>query len=155
MCAARGCAPPCEIARAKYLTRCRAPRPAQVMYAHIHKVHHQFTFSVSIAATATHPVEYLFSNVLPFVAGPTLLGAHCATIYVWLIYRMGETMAHHSGYDFPWSMFTLLPFQGDARAHDLHHAAGGGVAPRSGNYGSFTKLWDRLGGTQLGEAKEA
>jgi sterol desaturase/sphingolipid hydroxylase (fatty acid hydroxylase superfamily) len=55
------------------------------IYAHIHKVHHAFTFSVSIAAVATHPIEYTISNVVPFVAGPTMLGSHCATIYVWLM----------------------------------------------------------------------
>ncbi len=82
-----------------------------VAYKYIHKVHHTFTFSVSIAAVATQcvcagrprtptapnnaytpnprsPVEYIVSNVIPFVAGPTLLGAHCATIYVWLIFRL-------------------------------------------------------------------
>jgi sterol desaturase/sphingolipid hydroxylase (fatty acid hydroxylase superfamily) len=63
-------------------------RPA--IYQHIHKVHHAFTYSVSIAAVATHPVEYTVSNVIPFVAGPTVLGAHCATTYVWLIFRLSE-----------------------------------------------------------------
>ena len=80
------------------------------VYAHVHKVHHAFTRSVSIAATATHPVEYILSNVLPFVAGPTLAGAHCATIYVWTIFRVGETVFHHSGYDFvSLSRTTLRP----------------------------------------------
>ena len=66
-------------------------RPA--IYQHIHKVHHAFTHSVSIAAVATHPVEYTISNVIPFVAGPTVLGAHCATTYVWLIFRLSASSA--------------------------------------------------------------
>lgn len=122
-----------------------------VLYAHVHKVHHAFTTTVCIAATATHPVEYVLSNVLPFVAGPTLLGAHAATLYVWLIYRMGETMAHHSGYDFPWSMFSLLPGQGSAVEHDLHHSK------QVGNYGSMFVFWDWACGTRVeagGEGKE-
>ena len=118
------------------------------LYSSIHKVHHAFTHSVCVAATATHPVEYILSNVLPFVAGPTLVGAHCATIYVWLIYRMGETMAHHSGYDFPWSMFTLLPFQGSAEEHDLHHSQ------NTGNYGSMFTVWDTLMRTRIEEKEE-
>jgi sterol desaturase/sphingolipid hydroxylase (fatty acid hydroxylase superfamily) len=69
----------------------------QAVYRHVHKLHHAFTHSVSIAATATHPLEYALSNVVPFVAGPTLLGAHCATMYAWIVFRVGETVVNHSG----------------------------------------------------------
>ena len=55
-------------------------------------------------------------------------------------------MAHHSGYDFPWSMFTLIPFQGSALEHDLHHSK------NTGNFGSFFTWWDYACGTQI--AKE-
>jgi sterol desaturase/sphingolipid hydroxylase (fatty acid hydroxylase superfamily) len=113
------------------------------IYAHVHKVHHAFTFSVSIAATATHPIEYIVSNVLPFVAGPTLLGAHCATIYLWTLYRTAETVFHHSGYDFPFMLFNLLPFQGSAVEHDLHHSI------NTGNFGSMFTVWDSLLGTKI------
>jgi sterol desaturase/sphingolipid hydroxylase (fatty acid hydroxylase superfamily) len=55
-----------------------------------------------------------------------------------------ETMAHHSGYDFPWSMFTLVPgLQGSAEEHDLHHSV------NTGNFGSFWTWWDRACGTQV------
>lgn len=113
------------------------------LYAHVHKVHHRFTHTVSIAATATHPLEYALSNVVPFVAGPTLLGAHCATLYVWIIFRVGETVFHHSGYDFPGTLWSLLPGQGSALEHDLHHSA------NTGNYGSMFVLWDTLCGTRI------
>ena len=113
------------------------------LYSHVHKVHHAFSHSVSIAATATHPLEYLLSNVLPFVAGPTLLGAHCATIYLWTLFRSAETVVHHSGYDFPFTLFSVLPFQGSALEHDLHHSK------NTGNFGSMFIIWDTVFGTRI------
>ena len=98
---------------------------------------------MSISAVATHPVEYLLSNVLPAMAGPTLLGAHAVTVWTWLVWRLGETMANHSGYCFPWSMYKLIPFQGTAEEHDLHHSA------NTGNYGSLFTFWDTLCGTHI------
>ena len=127
----------------------RALHSSQLLYARVHKFHHAWTQTTSFAAEATHPLEFVLCNALPFAAGPMLCGAHLATLYVWTVFRILETVAHHSGYELPTSMFTLLPFQGDARAHDLHHARGGGVAPKSGNYSSFFKHWDTLLGTEL------
>lgn len=118
------------------------------LYPYIHKVHHRFTHSVSIAATATHPIEYMVSNVLPFVAGPTLLGAHCVTIYVWVVFRLGETIFNHSGYALPWSMYSLLPFQGTATDHDVHHSV------NTGNFGSLFFFWDHLCGTHVEKVVE-
>lgn len=58
-------------------------------------------------------------------------------------------MTNHSGYDFPWSLWSVLPFQGSSYAHDAHHSVGGGLAARSGNYASFFGWWDALCGTEL------
>jgi sterol desaturase/sphingolipid hydroxylase (fatty acid hydroxylase superfamily) len=118
------------------------------IYSQIHKVHHAFYYTVAVSATATHPVEYILSNVIPFVAGPTLLGSHCITIYAWILLRVGETTVNHSGYSLPWSMYELLPFQGSAEDHCLHHSAGGGV-DRSGTFGSLFTFWDTVCGTHL------
>jgi sterol desaturase/sphingolipid hydroxylase (fatty acid hydroxylase superfamily) len=123
-----------------------------LLYASVHKVHHAWVQTTSIAAEATHPLEFVLCNVLPFATGPLVLGAHLATLYVWTVWRILETVAHHSGFELPTSMFTLLPFQGDSRAHDLHHSRGGGVLPRSGNFASFFKHCDVLGGTVLLES---
>lgn len=133
---------------------------SQLLYVNVHKFHHGWVQTSSVAAEATHPLEFVLCNVVPFAAGPLLLGAHLATLYVWTVWRVLETIAHHSGYELPTSMFTLLPFQGDARAHDLHHARGGSVFPASGNFASFFAHFDVLCGTVLrdggeGEGSEA
>ena len=89
------------------------------IYPYVHKVHHQFRTSIGIASEYAHPVEFLFSNVIPFVAGPTLCRAHYFTIFMWTILRIGETVDGHSGYEFPWSPYRLLPFSGSSTAHDF------------------------------------
>lgn len=77
------------------------------------------------------------------MAGPTLLGAHCVTIWAWLALRLTETVANHSGYGLPWSMFAVLPFQGSALDHDLHHSV------NTGNFGSLFTFWDSAMGTAV------
>jgi sterol desaturase/sphingolipid hydroxylase (fatty acid hydroxylase superfamily) len=115
------------------------------LYPHVHKVHHRFTHSVSIAAEATHPFEFVLGNALPFVAGPLLTGAHLFTLYMWTVWRIGETVANHSGYDLPWSVYSLIPGQGTATAHDLHHSV------NTGNFSSFFTHWDSWCGTAIHE----
>lgn len=119
----------------------------KAIYKYIHKVHHRFYYSVSLAAEATHPVEYILANVVPFSAGPVLLGAHAVTYYTWFVLRMIETVAHHSGYEFPWLCFSLLPFQGTSVEHDLHHSV------NTGNYASFFTWMDAAFGTAIPEEK--
>lgn len=59
---------------------------------------------------------------------------------IWLIYRIGETVQSHSGYDFPWFSVFNLPWGLGARAHDYHHSHNRGV------YGMYM-FWDRIMGT--------
>lgn len=119
------------------------------LYLNVHKLHHRWVQQVSIAAEATHPIEFVVSNVIPFAAGPLLSGAHLSLLYIWTIYRVFETISHHSGYELPTDMFAIVSFQGDTLAHDLHHSKGGGLSDRSGNYGSMSQFWDYLFNTQL------
>jgi hypothetical protein len=127
----------------------RTLHSSAALYARVHKQHHAWVQSSAIAAEATHPLEFVICNVVPFAAGPLLSGAHLSLLYLWLTWRVTETVAHHSGYELPTDMFAILPFQGDARAHDLHHARGGAVGGKSGNFGSFSKFWDTVMGTVI------
>ncbi len=68
------------------------------LYRNVHKTHHQFTYTVFFAAEHAHPVEWLLGNVIPFLAGPQLVGAHTAFVWVWIFTRISITLTNHSGY---------------------------------------------------------
>jgi len=113
------------------------------VYSIIHKKHHEYNITVSIAAEYAHPLEFVFSNLLPFAMGPKILGSqvHFATHLLWLIIRSMETVDGHSGYEFSWSPYRLLPLSGSSIYHNFHHSN------NVGNFGSFFTYWDTLCGT--------
>ena len=56
---------------------------------------------------------------------------HLATATLWyknsynnirLFMRTLETIDGHSGYEFSWSPYRLLPFSGSSEYHNFHHA---------------------------------
>ena len=53
---------------------------------------------------------------------------------------MQETTDAHCGYEWPFSLWRLLPFHGGPRRHDFHHEK------KCGCYGGFS-WWDRWMGT--------
>jgi len=114
-----------------------------------HKVHHEFNHTIALAFTYAHPVEFAICNHYPLFAGTFLLGpknVHFVTFFIWLQYRVSETMEGHSGYDFPLpvsillgNMFRLIPVMGtNAAYHDFHHSK------NVGNYSSFFTIWDTV-----------
>ncbi|KEQ94817.1 hypothetical protein AUEXF2481DRAFT_261534 [Aureobasidium subglaciale EXF-2481] len=81
-------------------------------YQWIHNQHHQFKAPIALSAQYAHPLEYLFSTVLPFWLPTQLLGCHIVTCLVFWSAATVETVMAHSGYDF----FGIL-----SKKHDLHH----------------------------------
>jgi methylsterol monooxygenase len=82
-------------------------------YGWIHKKHHQWTAPVGISAVYCHPAEHIFSNLLPVLCGPFLLGAHLAVMTAWFCMAIMNTIHVHSGYH--------LPFLPSPQSHDWHH----------------------------------
>lgn len=107
----------------------------------IHKIHHKYSMPIGVASEFAHPVEFVVSNLLPFMVGPLLMRTHMFTLLLWTFIRVAETVEGHSGYEFPWSVFGLLPGSTSAAFHDHHHSK------NSGNYASFFRFWDWIGGT--------
>jgi len=82
-------------------------------YGPIHKLHHNWQAPISISAIYAHPVEHLFSNLIPLLSGPVIMGSHLAVVTVWLSLAIMNTLYVHSGYH--------LPFLPSPEAHDFHH----------------------------------
>ena len=110
------------------------------LYQWIHKQHHEFMHPVSIASENAHPLEFMFGNHYTSFTGLFLLGSriHFWTLMQWGVVRVLETHDGHSGYEFPWSPFRLIPFGADGTYHVFHHTK------NVGNYSSFMTIWDTI-----------
>ncbi len=110
------------------------------LYRRVHGLHHRVPAPWAVTGHSMHPVEYLTTTALMLV-GPLALGVHVATLYVWIVVRQWEAAEGHCGYDLPWTPSKLLPGSDGAAHHDFHHSK------RTGNYGGFLPVWDRVFGT--------
>lgn len=115
----------------------------RVIYPYIHKVHHQHITTVGIAAEYTHPIDFALGSLVPSGIAAMLLGnkLHMFTFLMFGVVRIGEGLDGHTGYEFSWSPYRLIPFSTSARYHDFHHSH------NVGNYSSFFILWDTLLGS--------
>jgi sterol desaturase/sphingolipid hydroxylase (fatty acid hydroxylase superfamily) len=87
-----------------------------------------------------HPVETLFLG-FGSMLGPILCATHLLEVWVWLCFRLVQTVEVHCGYDFPWAPNHWVPFWGGAKFHDFHHER------FTGNYASTFVVWDAVFGT--------
>lgn len=117
------------------------------LYLWIHKIHHKFPHCISFLATSAHPLEVAFCFQAAFLMGPFLLcyvlnrPMHMYTGAIWILARIGESLDGHSGYEFSFSMWRLLPLSAGGYYHGFHHSH------NTGNYASFYILWDTFFGT--------
>ncbi|KAL5021912.1 hypothetical protein ScPMuIL_001067 [Solemya velum] len=86
---------------------------SSTVYRTIHKIHHEWVAPIGITAIYAHPVEVLFSNLVPLGIGPILLASRLSVSALWFVIGSFMTVIHHSGYHLP-----LLP---SPEFHDFHH----------------------------------
>ncbi len=86
---------------------------AKFIYKTIHKKHHEWQAPISIIAIYCHPIEHMFSNLLPIIFGLWVMRSHLFTCWLWFTIAILNTLKDHSGYHFPF--FTSSEF------HDYHH----------------------------------
>jgi Delta7-sterol 5-desaturase len=106
-----------------------------LVYKHLHKPHHKWIMPTPYASIAFHPIDG-YSQSLPYHIFPFVLPlqkfayvALFAFIQIWtVIIHDGEYVANS-------------PVINGAACHTMHHLY------FNYNYGQFTTLWDRLGGS--------
>jgi len=86
---------------------------SRLLYGKFHKIHHEWTATVSLAASYMHPFEFVISDSIPNRIGPLICGSHPVTIWIWHIVANMFTINSHSGYH--------LPFLPSNENHDYHH----------------------------------
>ena len=108
----------------------------------IHKKHHNYYSTITLAAQYCHPLEQMMANVVPTGIGYTLLSkvypVHIYAVIIWLTFRMFETYDGHCGYDWPWSQAGILPFSAGGTYHSFHHSK------NSGNYSAMLHILDTV-----------
>ena len=105
----------------------------------IHKKHHEYRGTISIAAQHANPIEDVVANITPTLAYVFYMELPTPLIVGWLIMRIWETYESHSGYCFKKTWLSKIGLLNAARVefHDFHHTA------NVGNYGTNLFL-DRL-----------
>jgi len=114
-----------------------------LLFRKIHKIHHEYNNAVCIGFVYAHPIEFILGNLIPLALPVFMLGSrmHVTTFMFWVAVRIGESVDTHSGYDFSWSPYRLIPFSGSSNLHNFHH---NNVI---GDYSTFFSFWDKICGT--------
>jgi len=113
------------------------------LYRLFHTQHHEYDTTIGVASLHAHPLEYIFSNLLPSLIGALNLGesAHIISIYAYTIVKNFNSVENHCGYDFPIYPIRLLPLSIGGNFHDFHHSHNAGA------YSTHFIYWDFLSGT--------
>lgn len=79
-------------------------------YESIHKIHHRWIRPISVSAFYAHPIDHLFSVILPVILAAKWSRLNYTTLRCWHIYALSNTLiSAHGGY-----MFN--------ENHAIHHA---------------------------------
>ncbi|KAK9450734.1 uncharacterized protein V1518DRAFT_411561 [Limtongia smithiae] len=105
------------------------------IYKHLHKPHHKWIVPTPYASHAFHPVDgYLQS--LPYHIFPFVFPLHKFSYLLLFTFINIWTILIHDG-----EYMTNNPAINGAACHTIHHLY------FNYNYGQFTTLWDRIGGS--------
>jgi sterol desaturase/sphingolipid hydroxylase (fatty acid hydroxylase superfamily) len=93
---------------------------------------------IGISASYASAIESVLAGLIPNIASCCMMKTHFAVFVCFIGWKVIEGIELHSGYAFPYSPFTFIPFPVTER-HDFHHTH------NSGCYGGW--FWDWICGT--------
>ncbi|KAF2811454.1 uncharacterized protein BDZ99DRAFT_440300 [Mytilinidion resinicola] len=106
-----------------------------LVYKQLHKPHHKWIMPTPYASHAFHPVDG-FSQSIPYHAFPFLFPLNkFAYVFLFVFINVWTVLIHDGEY------IADSPIINGAACHTMHHLY------FNYNYGQFTTLWDRLGGS--------
>ncbi|XP_053575271.1 cholesterol 25-hydroxylase-like protein 1, member 1 [Bombina bombina] len=112
------------------------------LYKKVHSIHHKYVAPFSWSSQNLGGYELM---TLGFWSStnPVRLGCHPLTSWTCNLVSICMSVDDHIGYNFPWSLSNVLPFDlyGGAVAHDMHHQR-----PDT-NFAPFFGHWDMIFGT--------
>ncbi len=115
------------------------------LYKHIHKTHHRSTMPIPMEYIFTHPLEWFFGAIGPFIGLVVIASFSEINIYAFWVMsalRNLHELDIHSGIKSS-KITSLIPFYGTTEHHDLHHSK------NRGNYASTFTFWDKVFGTEI------
>ncbi|KAF2841506.1 hypothetical protein M501DRAFT_929115 [Patellaria atrata CBS 101060] len=105
------------------------------VYKHLHKPHHKWIMPTPYASHAFHPLDG-FAQGIPYHAFPFLFPLQKHAYVIFFVFINIWTVLIHDG-----EYVADSPIINGAACHTMHHLY------FNYNYGQFTTLWDRMGGS--------
>ncbi|KAF2866522.1 C-5 sterol desaturas-like protein [Massariosphaeria phaeospora] len=106
-----------------------------LVYKHLHKPHHKWIMPTPFASHAFHPLDG-FAQSIPYHVYPFLFPLQkLASVALFILVNIWTVMIHDGEY------YADNPIINGAACHTMHHLY------FNFNYGQYTTLWDRLGGS--------
>ncbi|XP_075061348.1 cholesterol 25-hydroxylase-like protein 1, member 1 [Mixophyes fleayi] len=120
------------------------------LYKKVHAVHHKYIAPFSWSSQYLGGYELITVGFWSSI-NPIRLGCHPLTSWTCNVLSIWMSVDDHIGYNFPWSLNHILPFDlyGGALAHDLHHQR------PDKNFAPFFRHWDLIFGTACPTAENA
>jgi lathosterol oxidase len=107
----------------------------KLVYKALHKPHHKWIVPTPFASHAFHPIDG-FAQSVPYHVFPFIFPLQKYAYVILFVFINIWTILIHDG-----EYMTNHPVINGAACHTTHHLA------FNWNYGQFTTLWDRLGGS--------
>ena len=70
-----------------------------ILYAKVHKVHHEWKNTCAVAAAYAHPLEYILVSLPTFLLPPIITGSNWVITKTWFFIATTSVVIDHSGYN--------------------------------------------------------